>query len=145
MSESLEPLLGERMSHIVFGLGFLGMTTTSIVTMMLVSGFTLCEICGGKPNGVAYRIGIAIPALGMFGPLALGGFGMWLMVPISVFCFFFIPIAYVTFLILMNSKKFLGEDRPKGVNRWLWNTGMILAILVVTLGGAYEIYAKLTG
>ncbi|MHC4442901.1 MAG: NRAMP family divalent metal transporter [Planctomycetota bacterium] len=141
MSKSLEPLLGARWSHIVFGLGFLGMTTSSIVTMMLVSGFTLCEICGGRPNGKAYKIGISIPALGLFGPLVFGKLQMWLMVPISVFCFFFIPIAYVTFLILMNNKRFLGKDRPEGLRRWLWNTGMVFAILVVTFGGAYKIYS----
>ena len=143
MSQSLEPLLGKRWSHVIFGLGFLGMTTSSIVTMMLVSGFTLCEVCGGKPGGRAYKIGICIPALGLFGPLVFGDFGMWLMVPISVFCFFFIPIAYVTFFLLMNSKKFLGDDRPKGVSRWLWNSGMLLAIVVVTGGGAYKIYAMI--
>jgi len=141
MSESLEPLLGARWSHIVFGLGFLGMTTSSIVTMMLVSGFTLCEICGGEPTGRAYKLGISIPALGLFGPLVFGKLQMWLMVPISVFCFFFIPIAYVTFFVLMNNKRFLGEDRPEGISRWIWNTGMILAILVVTFGGAYKIYS----
>lgn len=140
MSESLEPLLGRRLSHYVFGLGFLGMTTSSIITMMLVSGFTLCEICGGQPNGTAYRIGIAIPALGLFGPLVFGQLQMWLMVPISVFCFFFIPIAYVTFFILMNNKAFLGSDRPEGFWRWVWNTAMILAVVVVTVGGAYKIY-----
>ncbi len=145
MSRSLEPLLGSEWSHIVFGLGFLGMTTSSIVTMMLVSGFTLSEICGGKPGGVAYKIGMAIPAIGMLGPLVFGQLQMWLMVPISVFCFFFIPIAYVTFLILMNSKKFLGDDRPRGIRRIGWNIGMVLAILVVTFGGAYKIYATFGG
>ncbi|UCD28461.1 MAG: divalent metal cation transporter [Planctomycetota bacterium] len=141
MSKSLEPLLGVRWSHIIFGLGFLGMTTSSIVTMMLVSGFTLCEICGGTPDGKAYKIGISIPALGLFGPLIFGKLQMWLMVPISVFCFFFIPIAYITFFVLMNNKRFLGEDCPRGITRLIWNTGMILAILVVTIGGAYKIYS----
>lgn len=145
MSQSLEPVIGEKWSHIVFGLGFLGMTTSSIVTMMLVSGFALSEVCNGPINGWAFKLGIAFPALGMLGPLVFGKLQMWLMVPISVFCFFFIPIAYITFFVLMNNKRFLGDDRPAGVRRWLWNGGMITAILVVTLGGGYKIVALLVG
>ena len=145
MSQSLEPVLGEKWSHIVFGLGFLGMTTSSIVIMMLVSGFALSEVCNGPINGWAFKIGIAFPALGMLGPLVFGKLQMWLMVPISVFCFFFIPIAYVTFFVLMNNKRFLGNDCPRGLRRWMWNAGMILAILVVTCGGGYKILALLKG
>ena len=76
--------------------------------------------------------------------MVFGKLEMWLMVPISVFCFFFIPIAYVTFFVLMNNKRFLGDDIPKGWRRWLWNGGMIIAILVVTFGGAYKILSILT-
>jgi len=141
MSQSLEPMLGRRYSHIVFGLGFLGMTTSSIVTMMLVSGFALCEVCGGRAGGTAFKIGACIPALGMFGPLVFGKMQMWLMVPISVFCFFFIPIAYITFFVLMNNRRFLGDDMPRGVKRLIWNTGMLIAIVVVTAGGAYKLVA----
>jgi len=144
MARSLEPLLGPRLSHIMFGLGFLGMTTSSIVTMMLVSGFTLCEIAGGRPGGTSFKIGTLLPALGMFGPIIFGQLDMYLMVPISVFCFFFSPIAYVAFFILMNKKAFLGDDLPRGWKRWAWNIAMLFAIVVVTGGGAYKIYAILT-
>ena len=125
----------------MFGLGFLGMTTSSIITMMLVSGFTLCEIAGGRPGGTAFKIGTLFPALGMLGPIIFGQLQMYLMVPISVFCFFFTPIAYVTFFILMNKKKFLGDDLPRGWKRWIWNIGMLFAIVIVTAGGAYKLYA----
>jgi len=137
-------LLGRRYSHIVFGLGFLGMTTSSIVTMMLVGGFALREVCNGPPGGAAFKIGTCIPALGMFGPFVFGKMQMWLMVPISVFCFFFIPIAYITFFLLMNNRRFLGKDMPRGAARLIWNIGMLVAIVVVTAGGAYKIVAILT-
>lgn len=144
MARSLEPLLGERLSHIVFGLGFLGMTTSSIITMMLVSGFALAEICNQRPGEPAFKIGILIPALGMFGPLVFGAMQMWLMVPISVFCFFFTPVAYVTFFILMNKRSFLGEHMPRGSARLAWNAAMLLAIVVVTAGGAYKLASLYT-
>lgn len=144
MASSLEPLLGPRLSRIIFGLGFLGMTTSSIITMMLVSGFTLCEISGNRPGGTVFKLGTCLPALGMFGPIVFGQLDMYLMVPISVFCFFFSPIAYIAFFILMNKKAFLGDDLPRGWKRWAWNIGMLAAIAVVTSGGAYRIYAIFT-
>jgi hypothetical protein len=128
----------------MFGLGFLGMTSSSIITMMLVSGFTLCEIAGGRPGGTIFKVGTCVPLLGIFGPIIFGQLQMWLMVPISVFCFFFTPIAYIAFFILMNKKAFLGDDLPRGWRRWGWNTAMLFAITVVTLGGAYKIFAMLS-
>lgn len=144
MSESLVPLLGKQTAHIVFGLGFLGMTMSTVVTMMLVSGFTLSEIIGGKHARLIYRIGLIIPAFAMFGPILFGALKMWVVVPVSVFCFFFMPIAYITFFYMMNNRAFLGDDVPRGWKRWLWNIGMICAIVAVTGGGGYRIYVMLS-
>ncbi len=143
MSKSLESVFGRWSSHFIFGLGFLGMTSSSIVTMMLVSGFVLSEVCGGQRGGRAYKIGLAIPALGLLAPLVFGSMQMWLMVPISVFCFFFIPIAYITFFVLMNNRRLLGDNMPRGLSRWLWNTGMVSAIVCVVVGGGYSLHKQL--
>lgn len=140
MSKTLEPFLGARLSHYIFGLGILGMTVSSIVMLMLVSGFIMTEITNGRPYGSAYNIGVFLPAVGFLAPILWGKLAFWLVVPTSVACFFFLPIAYVTFFVMMNSKAYLGDDRPKGMRRVLWNVGMGAAILVVAVGGAYMIY-----
>ncbi len=145
MSKTLEPFLGEHLSHFVFGLGIIGMTVSSIVMLMLVSGFIMTEICNAQPYGTAYKVGVLMPAVGFLGPVLWGRLAFWLVVPTSVICFFFLPIAYVTFFVMMNSKGYLGADRPKGLHRWLWNLGMGAAILVVGAGGAYMIYVRLFG
>lgn len=145
MAQSLEPLLGKRMSHYVFGLGFLAMTTSSIITMMLISGFAFNEMWGGPFGGRAHKFGMFLPVLAASSPLVFGHLQMWLMVPVSVFCFFFMPIAYITFFAMMNNKAFMGADRPEGWRRWSWNAGMLVAITVVTVGGAYRIFMIVAG
>jgi Mn2+/Fe2+ NRAMP family transporter len=145
MSKTLEPFLGPHLSHFVFGLGIIGMTVSSIVMLMLVSGFIMTEICNAQPYGTAYKIGVLMPVTGFLGPILWGKLAFWLVVPTSVICFFFLPIAYVTFFIMMNSKAYLGDARPAGLHRLLWNLGMGVAILVVAAGGAYMIYKKLGG
>lgn len=142
MSKTLEPFLGPRLSHYVFGLGIIGMTASSIVMLMLVSGFIMTEITNGQPYGGAYKIGVLMPAVGVLGPILWGKMAFWLVVPTSIICFLFLPIAYVTFFIMMNSKGYLGKDRPEGARRLLWNVGMAVAILVVSIGGVYMIYQK---
>lgn len=143
MAKTLEPFLGPRFSHFVFGLGIIGMTVSSIVMLMLVSGFIMTEVTNGEPYGAAYKIGVLMPALGFLGPILWGKLAFWLVVPTSVICFFFLPIAYITFFVMMNSKSYLGKDRPEGGNRLIWNIGMALAIIVVSIGGVYMIYKKL--
>lgn len=143
MAQTLEPFLGKHLSHIVFGLGIIGMTISSIVMLMLVSGFIMTEVTGDQPYGTAYKIGVLMPAVGFLGPILWGKLAFWLVVPTSVICFFFLPIAYVTFFVMMNSKAYMGDDRPEGLNRLIWNIGMGLAILVVSVGGVYMIYKKL--
>jgi len=51
-----------------------------------------------------------------------------------------LPIAYLTFFLLMNSKKALGEDLPK--KRWLINTLLLLAIAVATFASFWALTSK---
>ena len=43
-----------------------------------------------------------------------------------------LPIAYWTFFLMMNSKGLLGEHRPRGRKRVIWNTLMILSASTAT-------------
>ncbi len=140
MAQTLEDAVGKRLSHIVFGLGIIGMTVSSIIMLMLVSAFIMIEVCHAEPHGWAYRVGMLMPAVGMFGPIVWSKLAFWCVVPTSVICFFFLPIAYVSFLVMMNSKRYLGPDRPAGAKRTAWNVAMLLAITVVGAGCIYMIY-----
>jgi hypothetical protein len=43
-----------------------------------------------------------------------------------------LPIAYVTFLLMMNSRSLLGAAMPTGARRLRWNVLMILATAFAT-------------
>ena len=66
-------------------------------------------------------------ALAFFGPIVWGKLSAYLVIPTSVFGFTLLPIAYITFLLLMNSKSLLGEKRPSGAAKIRWNILMVIA------------------
>ena len=63
----------EKFSRIVFGLGVLGMGFSTIIILMLINGFTVCEMAGKPMTGTWHRIGCYLP--GVTG--ALGALFLW--------------------------------------------------------------------
>lgn len=120
-------------SRLIFGLGIIGMAMSTIILHMLVSGFAFCEIFGIEPRGWKYKLATLIPAPGLLGVILWSKMGTWIAIPASAIALIFLPVAYIGFFLLNNSKKYLGEDKPTGKLAFWWNTGMIIAILV-TLG-----------
>lgn len=125
----LAPVVGESIGRLVFGLGVLGMTLSTITLHMLVSGFIVCEMLGWEPTGAKYRIATLVPAVGVLGTVFWTKL-LWLAVPTSAACGALLPLAYIGFIILMNKKDFMKEHRPTGTAAVLWNAGMGLALCV---------------
>jgi len=142
LAQSLEPLTGRIFSHYVFGVGVIGMAISSIIILMLISGFVLCEMIGVPAKGNAHRLACMLPLVGVLGPFIWSGARFWLVVPTSVFCGALIPIAYWTFFCLMNSRSVLGEKMPRGGRRVAWNVLMLIALAVVTPGSLWIIWNK---
>ena len=88
---------------------------------------------GIEPTGWKYRLCTLIPAPAFLAPLLWGTLEFWLAVPTSVFCFILLPIAYISFWVLMNSRAYLGDDRPEGGRRIFWNVGLGLVVLIVVI------------
>ena len=144
LAASLRPLTGDFFSHYVFGIGVIGMAISSIIILMLISGFVVCEMLGIPPKGNAHRLACMLPVVGVLGPFVWTGgkAQFWLAVPTSVFCGALIPIAYAAFFCLMNSKSLLGKDMPRGGRRIAWNSLMLLALAVVIPGSLWIIWNK---
>ena len=53
-----------------------------------------------------------------------------------------IPIAYFTFLLLMNSKSLLGEAKPTGGQALKWNILMTIATVIATAGSIWVLLGK---
>ena len=146
LASSLEPLTGKLVSQWVFGFGVLAMAVSTVVILMLINGFAICEAFNRPDDEKLRRIGCLIAGcIGFFGPIAWGKLSAYLVIPTSVFGFTLLPIAYITFLLLMNSKSLLGDKRPKGFAKLRWNILMVIATLVATLGAGWASYGKIEG
>ena len=143
LAKALAPLTGDFVANIVFGFGVLAMALSTITILMLISGFTFCEVFGFPQTGMYHRIGCLLPAIGVLGPFVWSGkVAFWLAVPTSVFGMALLPIAYFTFFLLMNNRAVLGDDLPKGGSRVLWNLLMGVACGLATIGAGWSIWAK---
>jgi Mn2+/Fe2+ NRAMP family transporter len=143
LAQSLTPLLGAEFSHFIFGFGVVGMAISSIIILMLINGFVVCEMLGVESKGWPHRLGCLMPAIGVLGPFIWTGKAkFWLAVPTSVFGMALIFIAYWTFFFMMNSKSLLGDNLPKGGKRVLWNTLMLTAAGLATFGSFWAIWSK---
>lgn len=146
LADALKPLAGEKVSQIVFGVGVLGMALSTIIILMLINGFTVCEMFNRPNSRSLHFFGAIIAGVGGY----LGLRFLWsdsnikaaMAIPTSVIGSSLLPIAYFTFLLLMNSRSVLGEDRITGGRRLKWNILMVIATIVATAGSVWAIWNK---
>jgi Mn2+/Fe2+ NRAMP family transporter len=124
-------------SRIVFGFGIIGMAFNAIIMHMLVSGFAVCEVFGVEPGGWKYKLACLVPAPGLLGVILWKYLGTWIAIPTSAICLLLLPIAYIGFFLLNNSKRYLGLNKPTGPKAFAWNTAMVVSILVIIVSGLY--------
>jgi Mn2+/Fe2+ NRAMP family transporter len=129
LAASLEPFTGPFLAKKIFGLGVLGMAVSTIIMLMLINGFCTTEAFGKPDDKRLHLMGAMIPGIvGFFNPVIwTGASKAALAVPASTIAGALIPIAYFTFLLLMNSKSALGAEMPTGALRLRWNLLMIAA------------------
>jgi Mn2+/Fe2+ NRAMP family transporter len=144
LSKSLAPLLGERQANLVFGIGVLGMGFSSIIILMLINGYAFCELLGKKQGGRQHVIGCLIAgAVGASWWLVWDGDAkMWLAILVSAFGMMLLPIAYTTFMLMMNSTKILGSEKPQGKSLLIWNVLMGVSVLGAIAAAVTAIYDK---
>ncbi len=143
LSESLAPLTGSTVANMVFGFGVLGMGVSTIVMLMLISGFVMCEMLGVPQGSKAHRVGILLASVGALGPFVWSGkTAFWLAVPTSIIAMIFLPIAYFTFLLMMNSKRLMGDQMVTGGTRVVWNTLMGIATVGALIAASWSIWDK---
>lgn len=145
LAVTLKPFTGEVVGQKIFGIGVLGMAVSTIIILMLINGLAFQELFSKSLGSQkAYFLGCGISGLsGCLFPFFWSGQSKAaLAIPTSVIGGSLIPIAYFTFLLLMNSKKVLGENRPEGTSRIIWNALMIFATTVATVGTWWAISGK---
>lgn len=128
-------------SRIIFGFGIIGMALNAIILHMLVCGFAVCEVLGIEPGGKKYKIACLTPSIGFLGSILWKSIGPWIAIPTSAVCGIMLPIAYISFFILNNSKEYLEENKPKGAGAVIWNIAMLIAIGVSICSVIYFLYS----
>lgn len=142
LSFSLEPLLGSVFGHIIFGIGVLGMALSSITLMMIISGFVICEVFGRPHTGWEFRLGALLPGLGVLGPFFWDHAYFWLAIPTSIITLMLLPIAYITFMLMINNKALMGQFMPTGKNRIAWNILMTISVTLISSASLYMLWTR---
>ncbi|NOX55659.1 MAG: divalent metal cation transporter [Planctomycetes bacterium] len=137
-AQALTGVMGETLGRLIFDLGLIGMTCGAISTHMVVCGFTLCEMLGLEYTVTRYRLFTLVPAIGILGVVTRTP--IWFPIAASAICFTMLPIAYVMFLILNNKRSYIGDAVGRGFGRLVFNTLLVIALAVATIGSGIKIY-----
>jgi hypothetical protein len=120
------------------------MAVSTVIVLMLISGLAFAVAFGQVPGGLAFRWGTLVAGLGAVGPFVWTGKARaWLAVPTSNFGMILLPLAYWSFVLLMNSRRVLGKDMPTGRSRLIWNSLLIPTAAVATFASAWTVHMKL--
>ena len=146
LAESLESLFESKaFSHYVFGIGVLGMALSTIIILMTINGHAICEVLGKPHSGSPFLGGALLAGLGVLGPFFWQDAAFWLAVPTSILGFTLIPVAYLSFFLLMNNIQVLGRERPQGTSRLIWNLFMLIALGLMGTAALYVAWNKSWG
>ena len=146
LAESLKSLTAnDTLSQVIFGIGVVGMALSTIIILMTINGHAICEVLGKPHKGPVFLGGAYIAGIGVLGPFVWNDAAFWLAVPTSILGFTLIPVAYLSFFLLINSKKVLGRERPKGLGRVIWNIGLILSLGIMGTAAFYVAWNKSWG
>ena len=143
LSASLRPILGDW-SNLIFGIGVLAMAISTMLVHMMINGYAIAEAFGRPKEQKFFLAGAMIPALaGFLSPIIWSGeIKTALAVPASVIATTLLPIAYLIFCLLLNSKKAMGADRPK--KALTANVLMILAMVIATFASVWALVGKIS-
>ena len=133
-------LNGSLMAIAAANMGF-----STIVILMLINGYAFAEIAG-KYESNLWRMGGALAAVlvGCFWWWLWDGQSKtWLIIVASTFGAILLPIAYISFFALMNSRRLLGDEKPTGRRMFVWNLLMGIGVLGAIAQAAGAIITKI--
>lgn len=144
LARTLQPVLGKAGANLIFGIGVFAMAVSTIIMLALMNAAALGALLKKFENKTIFLVGAIMPLIaGIFAPvLWTGASRAALAIPASTTAITLGPIAYITFLLLINSKGALGANRPEGTARIIWNVLMVIATSLATLASIWALTAK---
>jgi succinate dehydrogenase hydrophobic anchor subunit len=119
---------------VIFCSGLFGMACGAIAAHMTCCGFIMCEMFGMEHTKWNFRLFAMTPSIGFFGVVI--GLPLWFPIAASAICLTMLPVAYLIFLILNNKRSYIGDAVGKGWKRVVFNTLLVLALLMATIGAS---------
>jgi Mn2+/Fe2+ NRAMP family transporter len=141
LASSLVPFLGKN-AQLIFGLGVLAMALSTMIVHMMMNGYAISEAFGRPGEKGIFMLGAAMPALtGLLSPILWSGETKTaLVVPAAVIATTLLPIAYLIFILLINSKKTLGPELPR--YRLPINAVLILAASAAAFASVWSLLGR---
>lgn len=143
LAQSLEPALGKN-SQLIFGIGILAMAVSTMIVHMMMNGYAISEAFGKPGQKTLFMLGAAMPALtGLLSPVLWTGnpdIKTALNIPAGTIATTLLPIAYLIFILLMNSRKTLGSEMPR--RRPLVNLLMLIAGGAATFAAVWNLIGR---
>lgn len=145
LSQAVAPLLGAKTARFAFGLGIFGMGFSTIIILMLINGYAICELTNKPLGGATQFIGCVIAGISgaSWWYFWQGDSKVYLAIVTSKFGMMLLPIAYVTFFMMMNSRKMLGDDKPSGISAVIWNGLMGASVIGATIAAGSAIWTSI--
>lgn len=145
LSTALAPLLGDKTAQIAFGLGIFGMGFSTIIILMLINGFAVCEVVNKPLGGFTQFVGCLIAGVSgaAWWYFWAGDSKVYLAIVTSNFGMMLLPIAYITFFMMMNSRRILGDDKPTGFTAVVWNVLMGASVIGAICAAGYAVYTAM--
>lgn len=133
-ARSIGSVLGETRGRVLFDLGLVAMALSTITLHMVCAGFVIMELTGATFGSLRWRIGMLLPAVGVFGPMVGGDLLFWLAIPTSIVCGLLLPLAYIGIIRLQASRAYLGDDQPRGARGALLLAAMVaITVFLATM------------
>ena len=130
--------MGPVTGRLIFAFGILGMAIGSLVMHMLCCGAAAGAMFNWEPHSRNYRLALLLPTPAVLGVFLWSTMGAYVVLPTSAACGFLLPIAYLGWLAQNNRADYLGDDRPTGSKRSLYNSAMIICIVMVLASVCYS-------
>jgi len=118
------------------------MGISAATMLMIINSLCFCELLDRPARGWPQFVGGAMTSISLFVMLAWDGALMAVATPTSVFCMTLLPLAYLSFFLLMNQKTVLKDAMPTGGKRVLWNVLMLVAVFCAFFGSLWGISSK---
>ncbi|GEM_PF-46754 len=135
-----------QVSSLVFSVGALAMGFSTIIILMLINGYAIAELFQVPAGSKTFLAGALLAGIsGAAWPFIWQGESkLWLAISASTFGFLLLPIAYFSFILLINSKKVLGDDRPEGLSRIIWNVLLCVSLIATVIAAVAALIEKLS-